>query len=41
MWVEGVYYLCMVSDVKTNIFTVTNVAVLDCGTSTLAADTDS
>lgn len=32
-------YLCMVSDVKTNIFAVTDVAVLDCGTSTLTTDT--
>lgn len=37
----SVYYLCMVSDVKTNVFTVTNVAVLDCRTSTLTTDTDS
>lgn len=34
-------YLCMVSDVKTNVFTVADVTVLNCGTSTLAADTDS
>lgn len=31
----------MVSDVKTNVFTVANVAVLDRGTSTLATYTDS
>lgn len=39
--VNGVRYLCVVSDVKTNVFTVTDVAVFDCWTSTLAADTDS
>lgn len=38
---RNVHYLCMISDVKPNIFTVTNVAVLNCGTSTLATDTDS
>lgn len=38
---KGVHYLCMVSDVKTHIFTVTDVAVLYCGTSTLATNTDS
>lgn len=38
---RNVHYLCVVSDVKSNVFTVTNVAVLNCGTSTLATDTDS
>lgn len=36
-----VYSLCMVCDIKANVFTVTDVAVLDSGTSTLATDTDS
>lgn len=37
---RSVIYLCVVSDVKSHIFTVANVAVLNGGTSTLAADTD-
>lgn len=37
---RNVFYLCVVSDVKSHVLTVTNVAVLNGGTSTLAADTD-
>lgn len=36
-----VSYLCMVSDVKTDIFTVADIAVLDGGTRPLTTDTDS
>lgn len=34
------FYLCVVGDIKSHVFTVANVAVLDGGTSTLTADTD-
>lgn len=37
---RNVFYLCVVSDVKSHVFTVANVAVLNGGTSTLTADTD-
>lgn len=39
-WTRDAVYLCVVSDVKTHVFTVTNVAVLNGGTSTLTADAD-